>query len=678
MNTLPLPTAPGTTPTVLLVVDRNELEGQLSGWVHRILGELANSGIAVEQATSGERLRDLLASDFRGLILTMIHKFTGAPARLNTRDDIYVLIDEAHRSVGGPSLGNYLMGALPNASFIGFTGTPIAKTEQGRGTFKIFGIDDVPTGYLDKYSIAESIADKTTLKLRHHLAPSHMLLNDELLEQEFFTLAESEGVADIEDLNRVLERAVHLRTFLKADERVELVAAFVAKHFQENVYPLGYKAFLVAVDREACALYKKALDRHLPPEWSQAIYTKSSNDVVERPLVAELQLDEFAEKTVRKEFPKPDTQPRILIVTDKLLTGYDAPILYCMYLDKPMRDHVLLQAVARVNRPYSDAKGVQKPCGLIIDFIGILKNLRKALAFDSEDYSGVIEDLDVLFLRFRELMDGPAKKYFTLPGEQGRDQQLEHLLFKVLFTKVERESFIDLFKEIETLYEILSPDPALRGDISNYNFLADLYAMMRSAYGTRTSFLGDLAHKTARLVQENASIHGLDRLTQAVEFDAAALDALRKRQGPDEGKVIDLIRGLRNEENTRKPYLLSILERADAVMEKLEEHQTKTAEARRELEALMAERLEAEKARQSSGLPEPIFVLYWALHRKERTDARELALELDATFQRYPHAKDNDDEGRQLKAEIYKTLLKFTKGKAMIDLAEELLRLRLP
>jgi hypothetical protein len=141
-------------------------------------------------------------------------------------------------------------------------------------------------------------------------------------------------VSDIDDLDRALDRAVNLKTFLKADRRVERVAAFVADHFRENVAPLGYKAFLVAVDREACAKYKRALDQHLPPEVSQVIYTKSPNDVVERPLVAELQLSDDAEKSVRKEFPKPETQPQILIVTDKLLTGYDAPILYCMYLDK--------------------------------------------------------------------------------------------------------------------------------------------------------------------------------------------------------------------------------------------------------------------------------------------------------------------------------------------------------
>jgi type I restriction enzyme R subunit len=245
----------------------------------------------------------------------MIHKFDGIRENSCVRDNFLVLVDEAHRSTGG-DLGNYLMGALPNATLIGFTGTPIDKTAQGRGTFKTFGRED-PEGYLDKYSIRESIEDGTTLKLRHTLAPSEIRVPDEMLEQEFFQLAETEGIADVDELNRILDRAIRLKTFLKTEARVERVAQFVAQHFKENVAPLGYKAFLVAVDREACARYKEALDRYLPPEWSTAVYTKTSADIIDRPILAKYQLDETREKDVRKAFPKPDALPKIFIVTDK-------------------------------------------------------------------------------------------------------------------------------------------------------------------------------------------------------------------------------------------------------------------------------------------------------------------------------------------------------------------------
>ena len=335
--------------TVIVVVDRTELEGQMKGWVEKLLGEMQKQDIATRRANTKAELQELLATDKRGLILSMIHKFEGVDKDSNARDNIYVFIDEAHRSVA-KELGTYLMAAVPNATIIGFTGTPIAKTEQGEGTFKIFGKDD-EVGYLDKYSIAESIEDETTLPIKHVMVPSEMTVPAERLDKEFFELAGAEGVTDIDELNKVLDRAVGLRTFLTADDRIEKVATFVAEHFQQNVLPLYYKAFLVGVNREACAKYKKALDKLLPPEWTEAVYTENPADIVDRPLVRELQITEEREADVRLLFKKPDQNPKILIVTDKLLTGYDAKLLYCLYLDKPMRDHVLLQAVARVNRP---------------------------------------------------------------------------------------------------------------------------------------------------------------------------------------------------------------------------------------------------------------------------------------------------------------------------------------
>ncbi len=257
-----------------------------------LLGDMQQQDIPVWRAGSGAELRDLLRTDKRGLIISMIHKFDGIEKDANTRDNIYVFVDEAHRSVAR-DLGTYLMAALPNSTIMGFTGMPIARTSHGEGTFKIFGTDD-DLGYLDKYTIAESIEDETTLPIRHTMAPSEMTVPAEQLDKEFFALAEMEGVTDVDELNSVLDRAVGLRTFLTADDRIEKVADFVAQHFQENVMPLGYKAFLVGVNREACAKYKQALDKLLPSEWSVPVYTKSDRDFVEHPLVAQLQLSEQA------------------------------------------------------------------------------------------------------------------------------------------------------------------------------------------------------------------------------------------------------------------------------------------------------------------------------------------------------------------------------------------------
>ena len=664
--------------TVMLVVDRNELEGQLSGWVERLVGEVQGRDLKIAYAENKAKLQELLDQDFRGLIISMIHKFDGIRKDSCTRSDFFVLIDEAHRSTGG-DLGNYLMGALPNATLIGFTGTPIDKTAYGKGTFKVFGKED-EEGYLDKYSIRESIEDGTTVKLRHTLARSEMQLPKELLEKEFLSLVEAEGVSDIEDLNKILDRAVNLKAFLKSKERVEMVAQFVAKHFKENVEPLGYKAFLVAVDREACALYKKALDKYLPTEYSAAIYTKSAADAIDRPLVAELQLDDTAEKKARKAFPKPGEMPKILIVTDKLLTGYDAPVLYCMYLDKPMRDHVLLQAVARVNRPYEDEQGVKKPCGLIVDFIGILKELNKALAFDSDKVSGVIEDLDVLFARFTELMQGPGQTYLVAAGiRDGNDEHLDTLLYDTFLDKEKRQAFTEFFKEVETLYEILSPDPQLRDFIDDYNHLADIYVMLRNAYGKKTTFLGDIAHKTEMLVRENAAAHGLDKLSKTVEFDETALKALKDEKGSDNGKVINLVKSLEtsaSERGAKEPYLISIAERAENIMTALEDRQISTGEAMARIESLMEEKLKAEKARKESGLDPDTFEVFWFLQHEQIPNATMLAKEISAVYGRFPNFASNADEQRQLKAEIYKSLLREVSGRRMVEIGEGLLRLK--
>ena len=308
------------------------------------------------------------------------------------------------------------------------------------------------------------------------------------LDKEFFALAGAEGITDIEELNKVLDRAVGLRTFLKADERVDNVASFIAEHFRENVLPLGYKAFVVAVDREACAKYKRALDKLLPPEWTEAVYTESAADVVDRPLVAELQLTEEREKDVRFLFTKTESNPKILIVTDKLLTGYDAPLLYCMYLDKPMRDHVLLQAIARVNRPYVDKEDVQKKVGLIVDFVGVLRELKKALQFDSSDVSGVIEDLDLLMRDFLEKIARAAADYLDA-GEGGdADERLERLVYGRFLEPEPRKAFFEAFKDIENLWEILSPSKELADHIGTYKRLTQLYAAVRNAYAEKVGF----------------------------------------------------------------------------------------------------------------------------------------------------------------------------------------------
>lgn len=652
--------------TVILVVDRTELEGQLKGWVERLIGEMHQHDIVTKRANSKADLQELLDGDFRGLIVSMIHKFEAIRKDSCTRDNMYVFIDEAHRSVA-KDLGTYLMAAVPKATIVGFTGTPIAKTAQGEGTFKIFGAQD-EKGYLDKYPIKESIEDETTLPIKHVMAPSAMTVPAERLDKEFFELAGSEGVTDVEELNKVLDRAVGLRTFLTADERVANVAAFVAEHFRENVLPLGYKAFLVAVNREACAKYKQALDKLLAPEWTVPVYTENAADIVDRPLVAELQLGEDREDDVRKLFKRPDQDPKILIVTDKLLTGYDAPVLYCLYLDKPMRDHVLLQAVARANRPYEDANGIQKRVGLIVDFVGVLREMRKALQFDSEDVSGIIEDLDVLLTDFKEKIAKADTAYLTVQEGIGADERLEQVVYGLFLDPEARKAFFEAYKDIENLWEILSPSAELRDHIETYKRLAQLYAAVRNAYADKVGFVADLAYKTRRLIEESATQEGLGRLTKSVTFDVKTLEALRSEKGPDEGKVFNLVRGLQKEiddDSDAASVLQPLKDRAERILKDLEDRKTTGLAAIDLLAALAAEKDAAAKAAKDSGLSPKAFGIVWALRndaglKSAGIDPKEVGREVEALMERFPNAHVNDDEQRRLRAGLYRPLLKLS------------------
>ena len=635
-------------PTVLLMIDRNELEDQM-------LKNLAALGLGnLEHATSITRLNKLLRDDYRGIIVTMIHKFRDMPADINTRSNIYVLIDEAHRTTGG-DLGNFLMAGLPNASYIGFTGTPVDKTVYGRGTFKTFGCED-DKGYLHKYSIADSIEDGTTLPLYYNLAPNEMLVPHETLDKEFLSLAEAEGVADIEELNKILERAVNLKNFLKGKERIHKVAEYVAKHYRENVEPLGYKAFLVGVDREACAHYKHALDAEfkrmgLPPEYSEVVYTGNNNDSA---LLKKFHLDPKNERQIRKSFNKFDQQPKILIVTEKLLTGFDAPVLYAMYLDKPMRDHTLLQAIARVNRPYeNEQEEMVKPHGFVLDFVGIFDKLEKALAFDSDEVNAVVKDLKLLKVLFQNKMEQKALEYLGLIERNFDDKDVDALI-EHFRDPERRKEFFKEYKEIEMLYEIISPDAFLRPFIDNYSTLSAIYDVVRKAYTKRVQVDREFQHKTNLLVQETIGTYGVQKVNEFVEINTNTIELIKKAKGSDGTKVINLVKSIEKiaDDESDDPYLIAMAERARAVQESFEDRQSSTAEA---LDKLLKE-IEANESRKKvqaeKGFDGLTFFVYRTLLDANIDKAEEVSRNIKKAFVEFPNWKESENSLRELRKKV--------------------------
>ncbi|MEA3413798.1 MAG: HsdR family type I site-specific deoxyribonuclease [Pseudomonadota bacterium] len=630
-------------PTILLMIDRNELEDQM-------LKNLAALGLGnLEHASSIRRLNKLLRDDYRGIIVTMIHKFRDMPADLNTRPNIYVLIDEAHRTTGG-DLGNFLMAGLPNASYIGFTGTPVDRTAYGRGTFKTFGCED-DRGYLHKYSIADSIGDGTTLPLYYNLAPNEMQVPHETLDKEFLSLAESEGVADIEELNRILDRAVNLKNFLKGEDRIQKVARYVADHYRENVEPLGYKAFLVGVDREACARYKHALDEFLPPEYSEVVYTGSNNDSA---LLKEFHLDPKRERQIRKRFGKLDQAPKILIVTEKLLTGFDAPVLYAMYLDKPMRDHTLLQAIARVNRPYeNEAAEMVKPHGFVLDFVGIFDKLEKALAFDSEEVNAIVKDLKLLKVLFRDKMAQETPKYLGLIERNFDDRDVDTLI-EHFRDPERRKAFFKEYKEIEMLYEIISPDAFLRPYIEDYGTLSAIYAVVRKAYAKRVQVDRAFQKKTGELVRQNVGTDYIQPVSEVVEINEETVKYIVAKEGGDGNKVINLVRSIEKiaEDESDDPCLIAMAERARVVQEGFENRQTSTAEA---LEALLKE-IEGNEARKKAQAEKGFDGLTWFVYRTlldaKIENADDVSRRIREAFVEYPNWKQSENSLRELRKKV--------------------------
>lgn len=652
-------------PTVIMLVDRNELESQLFN--NLVAVGYDPKSLSDRIANSKKRLQELLQGDTRGLIVSMIHKFEGIPEKINERKNIFVLVDEAHRTVGGENLGNYLMGALPNATYMGFTGTPIDRTSHGKGTFKIFGVDDPPQGYLDKYGIAESIEDGTTVKLHYTLAPNELRPDKDVLEKEFLNLAEAQGVSDIETLNKVLEKAVTLRNMLKNKERVKKITAFVAKHFKDYVEPMGYKAFLVAVDREACALYKKELDKLLPKEYSEVVYSPYSED---RDDLRKYYLTEEQEKRIRKAFRSPYKQPKILIVTEKLLTGFDAPILYCMYLDKPMRDHVLLQAIARVNRPYEDKEGRKKPSGFVLDFVGIFDKLEKALSFDSGDISGVVKDIEVLKQRFLEMIKKAKADYLSLIKSKSKDKAVEAVL-EHFRNENARQDFYEFFNEISSIYEILSPDAFLRPYIDDFDTLARMFKILREAYEPGIIVDREFTRKTAKLVQEHTKSGQIKSALDIYEINEKTLKRLEKDQSSDTEKIFNLLRSIGitiNQEAKLSPYLHSIGEKAELISLLYEQRQKDTKETLDELKELIKEINESKNEQIEKNMSKDVFSAYWLL-KEEIPYGEEKARSMEKIFEEFPHWKDSEEYERKLKQGVLKV---FTRSKINPKKAVEL------
>ena len=365
-------------PAILVVTDRVQLDRQITSTFEGC------SFPAPEQARSAADLRRLLTTGAGRTVMTTVQKFEdaladggrGGPEALNPGPNVVVMVDEAHRTQYGV-LAARMSEALPNAALIGFTGTPIDKGFR-RSTMRRFG------KLIDSYTIPESEADGTTVPIRYELRRPELAVADGRNLDRLFEAIFEDMTAD--ERARIRGRYANRETLARADPRIRMIALDIAEHFKSKIRPNGFKAQVVAPSRRAALEYAGYL-RDFGIEETYPIITVSAEDGNEFEAARRINQEQ-----ITNAFVEGAGGPEILVVVDKLLTGFDAPIEQALYLDKHLQEHNLLQAVARVNRTFShevDGASAVKHYGLVVDYHGVSQNLEAALAgFDWEDVQG--------------------------------------------------------------------------------------------------------------------------------------------------------------------------------------------------------------------------------------------------------------------------------------------------
>lgn len=532
-------------PTVMIVVDRRDLKTQISDDFDAC--DYPN----VEKAMGVEDLKNRLKNVWRGTLVTTVQSFQKMDyLKPLQEDNIITLIDECHRSQKGNTAESYAMTLrvkLPNAFRFGLTGTPIDRTMIN--THRDFGpvVEGEQERYLSYYGIKRAIKDGATLEVHYIRDKVPFIVDEKTLNVEFEQMCQEMELEDEQAKDLVQRQRSQWKELARHPDRVEIVVEKMLEHFLAYPDPSGFKAQLVGVDRTACVRFKDALDtklnaRGLPPEWSDVIISEGQNDdddlarfhygkqkqddLIDYFKLTPDQWEERNREAYGENRSKWRPPLKILIVCDRLLTGFDAPIEQVMYLDKPLRDHNLLQAIARTNRPLPV---MDKRTGVVVDYFGVFANLAKALNFDEN-------------VREEALIDWDALKA-TVTGEVARCMES----FKGITIADTRECLLaalraikDLdaakifehnFKSLERLWEAVSPDPCLYEHRYVYNWLCSIYIAYRRRQrgAAKKGTCGELSAKTRELIEENTTFMDLAESLPVFKIDkdyVAKLDEL--------------------------------------------------------------------------------------------------------------------------------------------------------
>lgn len=568
-----------TNPTVLIVVDRVDLDTQITATFN------ATDVPNLVSTDSRAELQRLLTVGARKVIITTIHKFAEADGVLDARDNIIAMVDEAHRTQEG-DLGRRMRAALPNAFLFGLTGTPINRRD--RNTFMWFGSDEDEGGYLSRYSYQDSIRDGATLPLHFEPRLSEIHIDEDAIDTAFTELAEEHGLSD-EDKVTLSKRAASLESLIKAPARVNKIAADIAEHFQTKVAPNGFKAQVVVYDKAACVAYKDALDLLLDPAASAVVMSMHPRDP--QHWKDRFALDKSEEEKLLARFNDASDPLQILIVTAKLLTGFDAPILQAQYIDKPLRDHTLLQAITRTNRVYPP----EKTHGLVVDYLGIFDDVAKALSFDDKSVQRAITNISELRAELAPAITA-AISFFpgvdrTVGGYEGLIQAQA-----AIADDGTKDAFGLAYSVVSQLWETLSPDPILSQHERDYRWLTDVYESVRPADVTGRLVWHSLGAKTVDLINEHVTIEVPRTDLETIVLDAQVIEDLMSGKKTDTTPE-ELERQItaRIARHLNSPKFIELGKRLNALRERYAHGQQSSLEFLRELFALARDTVAAEK-----------------------------------------------------------------------------------
>lgn len=547
-------------PTVVVVVDRVDLDSQINS---------VFNNAAVKNVTpvkSCKALAQELKQDSRQILITTVFKFDEVEIDehqtdgLNPRDNIIVLVDEAHRTQEG-SLGEKMRWALPNAFFFGLTGTPISGLE--RNTFKLFGAPNDPGRYLNRYSYKQSIRDEATLPVKFEPRLVELRIDRETIDKEFEELAEQNNLSE-EEKTFISQKAGKLAHLLKAPKRITAIADDISDHFKTHVEPKQFKGMVVVYDRDAVVQMYYLLCERLGKDAVEVVMNISQGTIEEetdengkpKKIASDWlkwqKLDLPVEKVDFKRWQGIDASPevqeqlldryrdasdplKVIVVTAKLLTGFDAPICYCMYLDKPLRDHTLLQAMCRTNRLYSDTK----KHGLIIDYLGVFENVAKALDYDPKEIEGVVESVEAFKKLFPEAI-GKCLEYF--PGVDRTVEGYEGLIAAqdCLVGNEKKDAFAAQFNVLKRFWEAITPDPYLNAFRKDYRWLAQVYESIKPVGGLGSLLWESLGPETIKLIHEHTEIDRIRDDIDELVMDAESVFELTEEEKKKKAKKLNL------------------------------------------------------------------------------------------------------------------------------------------